>query len=218
MLPFSGTAQENERSFLGKELHDNINPILATARLYMDCAMSDGRDKMELIKDSKGFISSAINEIRTLSKSLIPQPLEKTGLVDSINDMLGNISRVYDLKFITNWEGIDEPQLSDQLKLTIYRILQEQLNNILKHAKAKTVSIELKQHGILLELNIKDDGIGFDVSSKRNGVGLQNIISRTELFNGNVSINSPPGKGCELIIYFNIKQELNLIKTAQELL
>ena len=144
--------------------------------------------------------------------------MEKTGLVNSITDMLGNISRVYDLKFITNWEGIDEPQLSDQLKLTIYRILQEQLNNILKHAKAKTVSIELKQHVILLELNIKDDGIGFDVSSKRNGVGLQNIISRTELFNGNVSINSQPGKGCELIVYFNIKQELNSVEAIPELL
>ncbi len=198
------TAQEKERSFIGEELHDNINPILATARLYIDCAIANDEGRVNLIESSKVFISTAINEIRTLSNSLIPKPFKQIAVKDAITDITQNINRAYDLQFITNWEGLNESLLSDKMKLTIYRIVQEQLNNILKHAKAATVSIEIKQQHNFLQLNIKDDGVGFDVSEKRAGVGLQNIISRTELFNGQVSINSSPGNGCELNINFVI--------------
>jgi PAS domain S-box-containing protein len=206
------TAQENERSFLGAELHDNINPILATAKLYLDCSISAEDRRVNLIKDSQGFISKAIHELRTLSKSLIPPSLGKITLQDAVTDMIGNIQQVNELKFITKWKAIDENQLSDKLKLTIFRIIQEQLNNILKHADAKTIHIELLQENSVLELSIRDDGKGFDVSQKRNGVGLQNIVSRTELSQGRAVINSAPGKGCELIVKFRIQQEVNTLQ------
>jgi PAS domain S-box-containing protein len=200
------TAQENERSFLGEELHDNINPILATVKLYIDCVIGDDNKRDDLLKDSKGFINTAMNEIRVLSKKLIPPSLGEIGLVGAITDMIENVKRVNDLKFIQKWEGIDESLIDDKMKLTIFRIVQEQFNNIFKHANAKTVFIELKQEAGMLEVNIKDDGIGFDVSQKRNGVGLQNIVSRTELFDGKALINSEPDKGCELSVRFNIQQ------------
>jgi len=202
------TAQENERSFLGAELHDNINPILATVKLYLECVIGDDNKRTDLLKDSKGFINTAMDEIRTLSKTLLPPSLGEIGLVDAINDIIQNVRRVNDLKFITKWEGVQESLISKKMKLTIFRIVQEQLNNIFKHAAAKTVFIELKQQETMLELIIKDDGVGFDVFKKRSGVGLQNIISRTELFNGKVLINSAIGKGCELIVKFEIQQEL----------
>ncbi|MBO9573069.1 MAG: sensor histidine kinase, partial [Chitinophagaceae bacterium] len=189
------TAQENERSFLGQELHDNINPTLATAMLFIDSAMSDNDKRIHLMKESKGFINTALNEIRDLSKSLVPQPVKAIGLKDTIRDLLDNIKQVNNYRVITTFENLDESVLSDKLRLTIFRILQEQVNNIMKHARAQTISIRLKQRGTELQLMIKDDGIGFDISKKREGVGLQNIISRTELFNGNVLINSRPGKG-----------------------
>jgi len=196
------TAQENERSFLGEELHDNINPILATAKLYIDSAISNQEMRVGLLKDSKGFISTAMAEIRELSRSLIPPSLGEVSLVEAINDMIVNIGKVHELKFITNWNGFTERLLTDNQKLTIYRVFQEQVNNIIKHAKAKTVSVDVKQTRTLMELHIKDDGVGFDVTEKRNGVGLQNIISRTELHNGKVMINSRPGEGCEIILHF----------------
>jgi len=121
--------------------------------------------------------------------------------------MINNIKQVNSLEFITRWEGLDETRLSDSLKLTIFRIVQEQLNNILKHAQARSILILLAQKDCLLELSIKDDGIGFDSSKKRNGVGLQNIISRAELYSGKVLINSEPGKGCELIVLFIANQK-----------
>lgn len=198
------TAQENERTFLGRELHDNINPTLATAMLFIDSAVCDDEKRLALMKESKSFINLALNEIRDLSKSLIPQPMKAISLKDTIRDMLDNIKQVNSHRITTKFEGIDETLLSDSLKLTIYRILQEQVNNILKHANAQTIFIRLKQQDTLLQLKIRDDGIGFDVTRKRDGVGLQNIISRTELFNGSVLINSAPGKGCELIVNFNI--------------
>ena len=197
------TAQEKERSFLGQELHDNINPTLATAMLFIDSAMFDNDKRIHLMKESKGFINTALNEIRDLSKSLVPQPVKAISLKDTIRDLLDNIKQVNNYRVTTKFENVDESLLSDKLRLTIYRILQEQVNNILKHAQAQTIFIRLQQRGAELQLKIKDDGIGFDVSKKRDGVGLQNIISRTELFNGNVLINSMPGKGCELIVYFN---------------
>lgn len=204
------TAQENERSFLGQELHDNINPTLATAMLFIDSAIFDNDKRIHLMKESRGFINIALNEIRDLSKSLVPHPVKEISLKDSLTDMLNNIKQVNNHRVFAKFEDLDESLLSDKLKLTIYRILQEQVNNILKHAQAQTISIQLKQQEAALQLTIRDDGIGFDVSKKRDGVGLQNIISRTELFNGNVSINSTPGKGCELIVHFG----MNNIKIA----
>lgn len=202
------TAQEKERYFLGQELHDNINPILATAKLYIDCVMSEGEDSRQLLKESKGFITTAMNEIRVLSKSLVPPSLGEIGLIDAIADMTDHISAVNQLVFVHDWHGFDETALSDQLKLTIYRIVQEQMNNILKHSNARQVHISLHQDGYTSELVIKDDGIGFDLNTKRNGVGLQNINSRTELFNGKALIITEPGKGCELTVNFNLQTPL----------
>ena len=202
------TAQENERSFLGEELHDNINPILATAKLYMECAVSREESRIKLVEESRGFIIIAMEEIRKLSKRIIAPSLGEVGLRMSISDMIGNIKQVNnDIKFITLWEELDESLLTDKLKLTVFRIVQEQMNNIFKYAKAQTVFIELKQEGRFLILIVKDDGIGFNPSQKRQGVGLQNICSRASLFNGEVIINSEPGKGCELISKFNTQQE-----------
>ncbi|MEO8770607.1 MAG: PAS domain-containing protein [Ferruginibacter sp.] len=196
------TAQEEERSFLGEELHDNINPILATVKLYIDCAITDENRRITLMRDAKGFVTTAMNEIRNLSKSVLPPSLGEVGLIASLNDLVENIERVNDMHFVLHCEEIDENSLSEKLTLSIYRIVQEQVNNILKYAQAKNVTIMLKVKGNLLKLNIKDDGIGFDTTLKRNGVGFQNIISRAGLFKGEVLINSAPGKGCELVVDF----------------
>lgn len=198
-------AQEKERSFLGEELHDNINPILATVKLYMDCAIENEDMRIELIKNSKEFISSAMNDIRKLSKSLLPPSLGVIGLIDALTDMVENIRMVHNLHFVMNFREIDETELSDKLKLTIFRICQEQVNNVLKHANAKTVFIALRQHDGSLQLSIKDDGVGFDVSRKREGVGLQNIVSRAELHGGKMILNSQIGKGCEMVIDFDFQ-------------
>ena len=196
------TAQDNQRTFLGEELHDNINPLLATVKLYMDCALSDEKMRLNLISDSKEFINTAMEEIRSLSKSLIAPALSDIGLSEALNDLIETISMVNDTLLFKNWYNLEEDQLDQKLKLTIYRIVQEQLNNILKHAKARCVHISLEQNNGSLLLTLKDDGVGFDTTQKRKGVGIQNIISRAELCGGKVTVNSRIGAGCELLVDF----------------
>jgi two-component system, NarL family, sensor histidine kinase UhpB len=200
------TAQAQERTFLAEELHDNINQILATASLYMDCAIADEDSRINFIKDSKKFVKDAMEEIRKLSKTLLPASLGEVGLQEALNDLIEKIKRVNDsIHFSTNWQIPNESILSEKLKLNIFRIVQEQLNNIFKHAKASNISISLKHIKEVLQLRVKDNGVGFDTSQKRDGVGLQNIFERTDLLKGTATINSQPGAGCELIINFICK-------------
>ena len=204
-------AQAQERTFLGAELHDNINQVLATANLYLECAISDEDSRISLIKDSRQFIKDAIEEIRKLSKTLAPSSLGEVGLREALIDVIEKIKKVNDrIKFRIDWQVPDENAFSEKLKLAIFRIVQEQLNNIFKHAQASTIIISLTQDQEDLRLSIKDDGIGFDTSQKRNGVGLQNIFERANLLKGETSINSKPGAGCELAINFTSRHDVRM--------
>jgi signal transduction histidine kinase len=200
-------AQERERFELGQELHDNINQILATSKLYLDVAIEETEPRIELLTKSRKNISMAIEEIRKLSKELITPTLNDLGLVQSIKELIRSIQTVKKMKIRLNISGLDENTLLTEQKITVYRIIQEQLNNILKHAHASTVLIELNKTKIKEQifLLVKDDGRGFDPRLRRNGVGISNIISRAELYNGRVEIDSAPGKGCRLEVILNSK-------------
>ncbi len=198
--------QENEREQLGIELHDNITQILATSKLYLDFAFAGPEIKKDIILQSKKLIVLATEELRKLSHSLLPPSLEEFGLSQALHELTNGISLTGVFTIEKKWEDFQERLLIRDQKLTIYRIVQEQLNNIIKHAGAKHVlihlSLRLDVDGI--RLIIRDDGKGFDTTQTRNGVGLRNITSRAELFGGKVSIESAPGKGCELSVLFPI--------------
>lgn len=198
--------QENEREQLGLELHDNINQILATARLYLDFAVSEMPIKKEIIIKSKSYITQSIEEIRRLSKALLPPTLEEFGLITALTELAETLGAAGNFCIEKRWDDLREQVLQRDQKLTIYRIVQEQLNNIIKHADAKTVviALHLMEDGDCntVELLIKDNGKGFNPALRRNGVGLRNITSRAELFGGTVTIQSKPGEGCELKVVF----------------
>ena len=198
-------AQERERFELGQELHDNINQILATSKLYLDVAIEDKEPRIELLIKSRKNISMAIEEIRKLSKELITPTLNDLGLIQSIKELIRSIQTVKKMKIRLNIFGLDENSLLPEQKLNVYRIIQEQLNNILKHAQASTVEIELNKVKEQISLKVKDDGKGFDPRIRRQGIGISNIISRAELYNGKVEIESAPGKGCRLEVILNSK-------------
>ena len=196
------TGQEKERVEIGQELHDNINQILATAKLYLECALAKKSFRSKLIAESKTLTEKAMMEIRTLSNTLLPPSLEEIGLLEALNDLLDNIRSVNPLIVTTSWNSFDEKFLDKKLKLTIFRIVQEQLNNIIKHAHATRAKISIDQKNGQICLCVEDDGIGFDISKRRNGVGLKNIISRSEVNNGKVNIQSKPGEGCLIAVCF----------------
>lgn len=197
-------AQESERETLGRELHDNISQVLTTARLYLNCAKDMPAMQESMIKRSVDTISSAIEEIRRLSKSMIETFHKEVGLELSLNDLLENVRVAQQFSIDLEFKVQDEKQLDDKLKMTIFRIVQEQLNNTVKHAAASQVYIAIVQKDRQLQVTIADDGKGFDTSQKRKGIGITNIISRTELFNGRVKIESAPGHGCRMQVNFTI--------------
>jgi PAS domain S-box-containing protein len=195
-------AQEKERAEIGKELHDNVNQILSTAKLYLELARTEEDERLDLINRSTDNISNAINEIRSISRSLVPPSVGDLGLIDSIQDLVENIRATKKLGVSFDYEGDIDEALDEKQKLMLFRIIQEQVNNVLRHSKATLLQIELNTVGNMIDLSINDDGQGFDMEKVKlkKGVGLSNIISRAELFNGKVAIKTAPGKGCLLNI------------------
>jgi len=195
-------AQEKERTEIGKELHDNVNQILGASNLYINTAMTDEYMRQELLERSTELLSNAINEIRKISKSLITPGLREIGLIESIEDIVDDMKMgVPDLYIELDVHDIIEEEIEDRRKLAFFRIVQEQLNNIVKHARATTVTIRLTiEDDEDIVLTMTDNGVGFDISRHRKGVGITNIISRVELFNGSVELQSRPGEGCMLSV------------------
>jgi len=198
------TAQEQERSKLGKELHDNINQILVTTKLYIEYAMANEDVKNTLLTTAKGFLTSAVSEIRNLSKSLLPPSLGEVGLIMALEEVAESLHAVNKFIIHPEWDYLDETRLSEDLKLTVFRILQEQLSNIIKHAEAKNVWIKIKIKNERLSIEVKDDGIGFNADEKHSGVGLKNIKSRAELHGGWVKLKSKRLEGCTLSVQFDL--------------
>jgi PAS domain S-box-containing protein len=197
-------AQENERSEIGKELHDNLNQILGAAKLYIEMAKTDEENREMCLEKSSGFIMNVIEEIRRISKTL-STPGMIMGLFDSINILLDDLITVHAIKIEFKKEGIDEEDLDEKLQLTIFRILQEQLNNILKHANATCATIDLTRNGNEIVLIVSDNGNGCNILENENGVGIINIRSRAELYHGIVTTVSNPGEGYALKVVLRLK-------------
>lgn len=195
-------AQEKERAEIGKELHDNVNQILTTAKLYLELAGNDDAELRVMLQRSADSISDAINEVRNISRSLVPASVGDLGLIDTIHDLVENIKATKKLKVFFRYQGDVDRVMDDKRKLMLFRIIQEQVNNVLKHANATNLTIELTTGEHMIELSIRDDGSGFEPSKVRSkkGTGLSNINSRAELFNGKVTIDTAPGAGCTLNI------------------
>jgi PAS domain S-box-containing protein len=195
-------AQEKERAEIGKELHDNVNQILSTAKLYLELAKTDTKQKDALIKRSADSIFTAINEIRHISKALVPPSVKDLGLIESINDLVESLQMTNALQVQFTHSGDFDNIIDDKQKLMLFRIIQEQVSNVLKHAEATRITIDLKLNDKLINLSIVDNGKGFELEKVKfkKGVGLSNIESRAHLFNGEVIITTAPEKGCKLFI------------------
>lgn len=197
-------AQERERREIGLELHDNVNQILAGSLMYLGLLKKELKVESELYRDIEKLITEAIQEIRTLSHNLIPPSLNELELGDALDHIISIAKKTTILDIQKDLYDFKESEISNDLKLTIYRIIQEQFNNILKHARAKHILIRLFQEADKVILCVKDDGRGFDLNTTSHGVGLINIQTRASLFNGEMKINSSPGNGTEVIVTFQI--------------
>jgi two-component system sensor histidine kinase UhpB len=201
------TAQENERAYIGRELHENINQILAVVSLYIQMANTYVEDREMYLDKSYNMIANVIEEIRKISKTLVIPALNSIGLFGSIRNLVHDLSLIHSLKIEFHEDGISEEFLNEKLQLTIFRIVQEQMTNILRHAKASRATISLSRLENNVILLISDNGNGCDILKGQKGVGIINIKSRAEAYQGQVTILTKPGKGYELKVVLPLNRE-----------
>ena len=189
---------ERERAELSMELHDNVNQLLTSAKLYMEVAAAQGGPGTELTKKSIGLIMEAIGEIRHLSHRLAPLSLRQLGFADAVEHLIAHVRQSGIQVTFTCRKPALFRELSEEIQLACYRIVQEQTNNIVKYSRACRVRIVLDhdRNGMLLQ--IEDDGIGFDPERVQKGLGLTNIATRAALCGGSARFDSKPGQGCRL--------------------
>jgi PAS domain S-box-containing protein len=191
-------AQEKERNYIGQELHDNINQILASTKLYLGMAGSKNEQLKDLIKYPMELIGNSIDEIRLLSSKHVT-PEKDIDLKELIQSLLDSLHTNTTIKTVLRYSKVRKT-IDDDLKLNIYRIVQEQVNNILKHAVAKNVSVSVTAGNSTVHIIVTDDGKGFHLKAKRKGIGISNMANRVESFNGEMIIESSPGTGCTINI------------------
>ncbi|MDE3234576.1 MAG: PAS domain S-box protein [Bacteroidota bacterium] len=202
------SAQEKERAEISQELHDNVNQLLIASRIYIESARKNTENKEEFLDQSSHFVLKAIEEIRKLSKALNTPMMDNMSLQAAVESLAKDIVMANPVKIKTIVTSLVEDDINEKFKLNVYRIVQEQLNNIIKHSKATHAEIHLTRGRHEIKIMIMDNGVGFDTNSKSGGVGLSNIFRRSEMYNGFVDIQSAPGKGCVLTVKFGLNHTI----------
>ncbi|MGG9970336.1 PAS domain S-box protein [Ferruginibacter sp. SUN002] len=196
-------AQEEERDRISGELHDNVNQLLMSSKLHINVAKKATENQEELLDKATDYLMMAIEEIRALSRTLNSSVVSTVGLVSSVNDIAKNLEQLNNIKTSIDFSQDAIDVLSDEQQLMIYRIVQEQSNNIIKYADATATNFTLKKVNKYIQLTIADNGKGFDKEkTELKGIGLINIFNRVDAYNGRVKIESTPGNGVTLKIIF----------------
>jgi len=201
-------AQEKERNRISGELHDNVNQLLMSAKLHICVAKNKEEEPNELLEKANEYLLMAVEEIRNLSKKLTSALITNVGLQKSIADIAATMLLLKDIRLHSYIYNDVVEKLSAEQQLMVYRIIQEQSNNILKYAETNEAIISLKEVNQNVELIISDNGVGFDkTKQKASGIGFINIFNRVDAYNGKVEIITSPGNGCTLIINFPITEQ-----------
>jgi PAS domain S-box-containing protein len=194
-------AQEDERFEIGAELHDNVCQILAASQFDIEILkLSIDASKISYLNHFNECVNMALTEIRNLSHRLTPSFIHEMNIEESFYKLFQTfgLDKKYSIYLKVDEEFNREDFLSIDLKLNFFRILQEQIRNIIKHAKADHIIVKLMliQNQICME--ITDNGVGFDEKKLDAGIGFSNMKKRVEIFSGDFSVHSTIGQGCTI--------------------
>lgn len=195
-------AQEDERYEIGSELHDNVCQILVTSQLYLGLFKeSIASARTDLYDLCRSNLKQALEEIRNLSHRLAPAFFSDSTIEEDFARLFEtfNAEKKSEISLHLDQAVRDYP-MSPEMRLNLYRILQEQLRNIQKYANATMIEVDVLIHRDRLKMRVSDNGVGFDVKSVKRGIGFANMKRRAELFTGEFEITSLPGNGCEIIV------------------
>ena len=210
MLTASIKLQEEERQRLAADLHDDAGPLLATARLYLNenLVNQDKSSQLQSIFQARQIIDDTIQLIRNISHSLMPPTLKNFGLESAINDLFQKISGSGAINASSRFHDYRD-RLKPEKELVVFRIVQELVNNILKHSNSSFIHLTQNTHGEKFYMRIHHDGRGliqadFEKLNKSNiGLGLKNISSRLRVVQGNINFEKDISQ-----TYYKITMEL----------
>ena len=199
--------EEKERMRLARELHDGINGSLAAIKSMTGAEKDSTQSDLGRVGQ---MIDEVSDEVRDISHNLMPAVLNRSGFVEAVNDFVQKINKQNGLEIEFNTFG-DFDTLSDPFKLTVYRIIQELLKNVLKHAEATECLLQLVSRDQQISITIEDNGKGFDteftLKAKNNGIGLPNLVNRVEVNGGTIDIESDNKNGTSINIELPIGEQ-----------
>ncbi len=198
--------QEQAFAYISQEIHDNIGQVLSLVRLNLNTF--DNSITEEKINQTDELLGKAIKDLRDLSHNLQNNRIHHIGIVESVRQLLVSLEKTG--RFTTSFKTSDNFHILDaNTDIILYRMIQEIVNNIIKHASADHIEISIDNDAAdLITIQITDNGIGFDTSllnQERPGIGLQNIINRSKMINATVSVNSSPGNGTAITLHIKPK-------------
>lgn len=201
--------EEQERTRLAKDLHDGLGGMLSGIKYSFQTMKGNlimTPDNAQAFERSMDMLDSSIKEMRRVAHNMMPEALVKFGLDTALKDFCNDINQSGALQVNYQSFGLENVHLEQSTAITIYRIVQELINNTMKHAAAKTAIVQVGKTGADISITVEDDGKGFDtiILQQAKGIGWSNIQSRIEYLKGNLDIQSAPGKGTSVHIEINL--------------
>ena len=203
-------AEENERKRIAADLHDGVGQMMSAAKMNLSAFENDITFKDEVQKNNFerliGLVDESCKEIRSVSHQMMPNALLKNGLANAVKEFLDKIDHRI-IKINLHAEGLQE-RLDGNTETVLYRVIQECVNNVIKHSGANNLDISLIKDADGISATVEDNGRGFDTTDKQKfeGIGLKNISSRVAFLKGTVDFDSAPGKGTLVAIHVPIAQ------------
>lgn len=208
--------QEEERGRLARDLHDGLGGMLSTVKLYLGSARGNlvlTPESARLFSRSIEHLDSSIQEMRRVARDLMPEALLTFGLPAAVRDLCETLQHGQPpLRVQCEVFGLEEApaeRLPQRTELVVYRLVQELLNNVLRHAQARQVIVQLTRHGSQMQVVVEDDGRGFDLAVRplAAGVGLRSIQARVDYLGGTLDLQSAPGQGTTATIDFHLRAD-----------
>lgn len=182
-------SQEEERARVSRELHDSVGQNLIVLKNLLKYNFKNHQEENPSLNQLNNMLDESLDELRNISTSLHPHQLRRLGFKLTIEAMLNKLNNL-SVNGITFYFNIEIDNLPAPYDINVYRIIQESINNVIKHSKAKKCYVQVKKQNDFIELSVEDDGIGFDPSSKNSGLGLVGIRERTSLINAELFVDS----------------------------